>query len=118
MAEGKTFRVIPDRRRGRAGESRRLADVIFLVIAAHEKCLTVSCIEIKFEQVSVVRGWCRRVETKAAGVDAVANCRVIRDIALSGKLGRVYRYEFWNCRVCGSDQTSNTLVPCSNYSNS
>src|SRR3954452_10375641 len=82
MTGRKSFRVIPDRRRGYIGEYGNLSDVVFLVIAADEQRLPVSQVEVKLEQIGVERGWGWGVETIATGVDPVSDGGVVRDVAL------------------------------------
>ena len=82
MTGRESFRVIPDRRRRYIGKYGKLSDVVFLVVATDEQRLTVSQVKVELEKISVERSrrWC--VEAIATGVDAVADCRVVRDVTL------------------------------------
>src|SRR6185503_2782999 len=82
MAQRETFRVIPDRRRSSVGEGRNHTDVVFLIITTNVERLVVSQIEIQLEHIGVVGCRCWRVEAEAAGVDAIADGCVVRDVAL------------------------------------
>ena len=82
MTSRESFRVIPDRRRRYIGKYGKLSDVVFLVVATDEQRLTVSQVEVELEEISVERSRRGGVKTIATSVDAVADCRVVRDLAL------------------------------------
>src|SRR5215211_6390141 len=111
MTERKSFRVIPDRRRRSVGECRKLSDVVVLIVAADEQRLLVSQVEIELENVSVKRSRCRRIESKATGVDAIADSRVIRDVTLRFVAEKIegYRVHTWSNSV-GSEVSLVYLV--------
>src|SRR5690242_8599062 len=81
MTRRKALRVIPDRWRLEARQNWRLADVVVLVVTTNEKGLTVSQVEIEFEDITVLRGRRRSVKTKPTCVDAIAGC----DCVVSGE---------------------------------
>src|SRR4051812_42355968 len=80
MADGKPFRVVPDRWRWSIRQSWGLPGKIALIVSTNKKRLPVSQIKVQLARISVIRSRRGSIEAKAAGVDAISDSRVVRDI--------------------------------------